>query len=494
MENRFRFTLIAILVLALLALYVVWPSNPGVNFSLGPLSFNKDIKVHEGLDLQGGLQVLLQAKTVDANGNPAPPAPADLDATRFIIENRVNGLGVSEPIVQIQGDDKIIVELPGLSDPDQAIKTFGQTGRLEFIDAGDTYLQPGTKVQTTYPELWPVSPDKLTVAPTSTVSGTNSSAVGATGTVSSTGTISDTTTATTKYATVVTGEHLASAELASNQTTGEPVVSFSLTSDGSRRFLDYTSKNVGKYLAIVLDGQVISSPRVNSAISDSGQITGNFTRESANSLVLQLKYGALKVPLEVIDTRVVGPSLGQDSVQRSLIAGLVGLVAVALFMMVYYRLPGIMATLALLIYGAVVFALFKLIPVTLTLPGITGFILSIGMAVDANVLIFERLREELRNGKRLRASIEDGFRRAWPSIRDSNVSTLLTCAVLFWFGSQFGASIVKGFALTLAIGVLVSMFTAIVVTRTFLRLTRRFWDIDENTPEATGRLQRLFGF
>ncbi|MFN8500166.1 MAG: protein translocase subunit SecD [Anaerolineae bacterium] len=475
MDNRFRYTLIAIVVLALVALWVVWPANPGVNFALGPLSFNKDIKVHEGLDLQGGLQVLLQAKTIDANGNPAPPSAADLDATRFIIENRVNGLGVSEPIVQIQGDDKIIVELPGISDPDQAIKTFGQTGRLEFIDAGDTYLQPGTKVQTTYPDLWPVAADRLKIT--------------STGAVTNTGSISD-----TRFATVVTGEHLASAELGSNQTTGEPVVNFALTSDGSRRFLDYTSKNVGKYLAIVLDGQVISSPRVNSAISDSGQITGNFTRETANSLVLQLKYGALKVPLEVVDTRVVGPSLGQDSVQRSLMAGFVGLLAVAIFMMVYYRLPGIMATIALLIYGAIVFALFKLIPVTLTLPGITGFILSIGMAVDANVLIFERMREELRNGKRLRGSIEDGFHRAWPSIRDSNVSTLLTCAVLFWFGSQFGASIVKGFALTLAIGVVVSMFTAIVVTRSFLRLTRRFWDIDENTPEATARLQRLFGF
>ncbi|MFN8482742.1 MAG: protein translocase subunit SecD [Anaerolineae bacterium] len=487
MDNRFRYTLIAIVVLAIIGLWVVWPSNPGVNFSLGPLSFNKDIRVHEGLDLQGGLQVLLQAKTIDANGNPAPPAAADLDATRFIIENRVNGLGVSEPIVQIQGDDKIIVELPGISDPDQAIRTFGQTGRLEFIDAGDTYLQPGTRVQTTYPDLFPVSPDRLKITSTAPVTGTG--AVGATGAVTNTGAITG-----TRFATVVTGEHLASAELGSNQTTGEPVVNFALTSDGSRRFLDYTSKNVGKFLAIVLDGEVISSPRVNSAISDSGQITGNFSRESANSLVLQLKYGALKVPLEVIDTRVIGPSLGQDSVQRSLTAGFVGLLAVALFMMIYYRLPGVMATLALLIYGVIVFALFKLIPVTLTLAGITGFILSIGMAVDANVLIFERMREELRNGKRLRGSIEDGFRRAWPSIRDSNVSTLLTCAVLFWFGSQFGASIVKGFALTLAIGVLVSMFTAIVVTRSFLRLTRRFWDIDENTPEAAARLQRLFGF
>jgi len=454
---------------------VVWPLTTGIDINLGPIHIAKEIKVHEGLDLQGGLQVLLQAKTPDGQ----PPAPEDLEATRFIIENRVNGLGVSEPLIQIQGGDKIVVELPGVTDPDAAIKTFGQTGRLEFVDAGDTVLSPGQKVQTTYPNLWPVPADQLTAA--SPITGTSA--------------ISGTTQATEpKFATVVTGEHLRTADLAFQQTTNAPLVSFTLTPDGAKRFSEYSSKNIGKILAIVLDGEVISAPRINGVISDQGQIEGQFTREEANSLVLQLKYGALKVPLEVINTRTVGPTLGQDSVHRSVLAGLVGLLAVAVFMISYYRLPGVVATLALLIYGVITFALFKLIPVTLTLPGIAGFILSIGMAVDANILIFERMKEELRNGKRLRNAIEAGFSRAWPSIRDSNLSTLITCLILFWFGSQFGASIVKGFALTLALGVIVSMFTAITVTRTFLRLTRRFWDLEDDTETAHTHLHRLFGY
>lgn len=475
MDRRFGITISFIALVTLLAFWVVWPANPGVNLNLGPININREIKVHEGLDLQGGLQVLLQAKTPDGQ----PPLADDLEATRFIIENRVNGLGVSEPLIQIQGQDKIVVELPGVSDPDAAIRTFGQTGRLEFVDAGDNFLSPGIKVETSFPALWPVPAEQL--AATSTVTNTT----GVTGTTQS---------ALPKFATVVTGEHLRTAELAFQQTTNQPVVAFTLTADGAKRFSDYSSKNIGKILAIVLDGEVISAPRINGVISDQGQIEGQFTREEANSLVLQLKYGALKVPLEVVNTRTVGPSLGQDSVRKSIIAGAVGLAAVALFMMIYYRLPGVLATLALLIYGAITFSLFKLIPVTLTLPGIAGFILSIGMAVDANVLIFERMKEELRQGRRLRNAIETGFSRAWPSIRDSNASTLITCLILFWFGSQFGASIVKGFALTLALGVLVSMFTAIIVTRTFLRLTRRLWDLEEDTAAASGHLHRLFGF
>ena len=381
-----------------------------------------------------------------------------------------------EPLVQLQGADKILVELPGIADPDAAIRTFGQTGRLEFVDAGDEFIAPGTRIQTTYPDLWPVDAAKLEIAPTGTTTDTTQTAPAR------------------KYATILGGEHLRTADLAFDPTTNQPVVSFTLTPEGSRRFFDYTSKNVGKIAPVVLDGAIISAPRIQGIISDQGQISGQFTREEANSLALQLKYGALKVPLEVVNARNIGPTLGQDSVRASVLAGLVGLIAVALFMIIYYRLPGVLATLALLIYGLVTFAIFKIIPVTLTLPGIAGFILSIGMAVDANILIFERMREELRNGKRLRNAIETGFSRAWPSIRDSNISTLITCTILFWFGSQFGASIVMGFALTLAIGVLVSMFTAIVVTRTFLQSTRGMWDLGEDTPEAAGHLQRLFGY
>ena len=216
---------------------------------------------------------------------------------------------------------------------------------------------------------------------------------------------------------------------------------------------------------------VISSPRINGPIpGGNGQITGAFTREQANSLVVQLTYGALPVPLKVLSSRTVGPTLGQDSINKSVVAGAIGISVVIIFMLLYYRLPGALADVALILYGLLVFAIYKLLPVTLTLAGIAGFVLSIGLAVDANILIFERMKEELSAGRALKAAIRAGFDRAWPSIRDSNASTLITCAILFWFGTTQGASIVAGFALTLAIGIGVSLFTAIVVTRTLLTL------------------------
>jgi preprotein translocase subunit SecD len=272
------------------------------------------------------------------------------------------------------------------------------------------------------------------------------------------------------WPTVITGDMLASAQVIFARVTNEPAVGFTLKPEGAKRFGEYTANHIGEYLSIVLDGEVISSATIRSAISDQGQITGNFTRERAQSLVIQLKYGALPVPLKVVNNVTVGPTLGKDSVDRSLVAGIIGLVVVMIFMLVYYRLPGLLADLALLVYAATVLAIFKLLPVVLTLAGIAGFVLSVGMAVDANILIFERLKEELRFGRTLRSAIDAGWERAWPSIRDSNFSTLITCTVLFWFGNQFGATIVKGVALTLALGVLVSMFTAIVVTRTFLHV------------------------
>jgi preprotein translocase subunit SecD len=237
---------------------------------------------------------------------------------------------------------------------------------------------------------------------------------------------------------------------------------------------------------------VISSPVIQSPITEGrGRITGQFTLDEVRGLVIQLKYGSLPVPLKVVQNRTVGPTLGADSVQRSIVAGIIGLILVALFMLIYYRLPGLLADLALIVYSLVVFALFKLIPVTLTLAGIAGFILSIGMAVDANILIFERMREELRHGKSLGAAIEAGYNRAWTSIRDSNISTLITCVILFWFGTNFGASIIKGFALTLAIGVLVSMFSALLVTRNFLRIIQTAFF--PGAKPGDGRINWLFG-
>ncbi len=236
-------------------------------------------------------------------------------------------------------------------------------------------------------------------------------------------------------------------------------------------FADYTGTHVQQYLAIVLDKKVISTPVINSQITGGqGVIEGSFTANSANTLAIQLRYGSLPIPIKVVESQSVGPTLGAESVRRSLLAGIIGLSAVVLFMLLYYRLPGFLADLALVVYTLLSLMIFKLIPVVLTLSGIAGFILSIGMAVDANILIFERLKEELRAGRTLRQAIELGWARAWPSIRDSNSSTLLTCLILFGFGNAYGATVVKGFALTLGLGVLVSLFTAIIVTRTFLHV------------------------
>ena len=252
---------------------------------------------------------------------------------------------------------------------------------------------------------------------------------------------------------------------------GNYQINFSLNSEGSKIFGDYTTAHVGDYLAIVLDGTIISDPQVQNPIPNgSGVIQGSFTYDSANSLAIQLRYGSLPVPMKVSESNAVGATLGQDLIRKSVIAGIIGLSLVILFMGLYYRLPGALADLALILYALTNFAIFKLWPITLTLPGIAGFVLSIGVAVDANILIFERLKEELRAGRNLRQAIDLAWQRAWPSIRDSNISTLITCAILLIFGSAYGASLVKGFAINLGLGVLISLFTAIVVTRTFLHI------------------------
>jgi len=274
------------------------------------------------------------------------------------------------------------------------------------------------------------------------------------------------------FETIMTGRNLRGANLTVDDYNQTQIV-FALDEEGTRIFADYTAKNVGQVMCIVLDKEVVSCATIKDVISR-GEVLltreGGFTPAEAESIVIRLRYGALPIPLRVESHREVGPTLGEDSIRKSTLAGVIGLSIVIAFMLIYYRLPGLLADLGLGIYAVVIFALFKLIPVVLTLAGIAGFILSVGMAVDANILIFERLKEELRAGKGLHLAVEQGFSRAWPSIRDSNFSTLITCAILFWLGSYFGASVVKGFALTLAIGVLVSLFTAITVTRTFLRL------------------------
>lgn len=427
-------------LIIVIALVSAWVSVPGSSFDLG--GFREDHPIRLGLDLQGGLQVTLEAR---------PPEGVSVDSgtlqgTRDTLERRVNALGVSEPLVQTRGDDQIVVELPGVDDPEQAIAVLQETAQLEFIDPLGNPLAPGTRVTTSLG-----GPSENTATPQATSASEPEAPVDP-----------------NVYQTIISGSDLTDAYVTTGQT-GQVVVAFELTNDAGRTFHEFTSQNLGLPMSIVVDKTVISSPILSAPISTSGVIEGVNPQE-AETLALQLRSGALGVPLDVVTSRTIGPSLGQDSIDRSLVAGLVGLAAVCLFMVLFYRLPGVISVVALLMYTAIVFALFRLIPVTLTLAGIAGFILSIGMAVDANVLIFARLKEELRVGHTLKRAVDAGFDHAWPSIRDSNISTMITCLILYWFGQFTGATIITGFALTLFLGVVVSMFTAIVVSRSLLRL------------------------
>jgi preprotein translocase subunit SecD len=436
-------TIILIAIVVILSIWLILPNNPGIH--VGNLA--KEIKTKLGLDLVGGVQILLEAdlpETQTISGE-------SLNTAKQIVENRVNGLGVSEAQVQTVGSRRIMVELPGLENPEQAVDTLKSTGLLEFVDMSTITQQEAlTLVDKTIKTDYQLS---------------------ATSPITNTSEITDTTDLTARvWPTALTGADLENAQVSTDKT-GAYQVAITFTSDGAKKFADYTNNHVGDVLAIVLDKQVISVPTINSKIEDGkAVITGNFNYDSANQLAVQLRYGALPVPLKIVESSTVGPTLGQDSLRKSLLAGGIGLSLVIIFMGLYYRLPGILEDVALILYAIISFALFRFIPITLTLPGITGFVLSVGMAVDANILIFERLKEELRSGRTLRQAVDLGWSRAWPSIRDSNFSTLITCTILFWFGSTYGASIVKGFSLTLAIGVLVSLFTAIIVTRTILHL------------------------
>jgi len=328
---------------------------------------------------------------------------------------------------------------------------------LEFVDTGDFRPEEGTILQT----------DFATGSPTETPPPT------------------DGTEPQTVYHTIMTGRELESVNVGLDSL-GSPAIDFVLSPEGTTIFAQHTAANVGKILTITLDKRVVSAPGIEGAIpSGQGQISGSFTAESANALAVQLRYGSLPIPLKVVETRIIGPTLGEDSLQKSLRAGLIGMTVVILFMVIYYRMPGIVATLSILFYAIIAFAIFKWFHFTLTLPGIAGFLLSTGAALDANILIFERLKEELRNGRNLTQAIDQGWARAWSSIRDSNLAAIITSLILYWFGSTFGATIVKGFSLTLAIGVAISLFTAFYVTRTLLALFL-------NTFKPTN-LERWFG-
>jgi preprotein translocase subunit SecD len=440
--------------IALLALASAWIALPTDVLNVG--GFKDRYPVREGLDLQGGLQVVLQAQPVAGQTLDADA----LEGTRATLERRVNGLGVSEPLIQTRGSDQIIVELPGVEDPQQAVEILQETALLEIIDPQGQFLPPGTVVDTS---LGAADRDEGTdpiAAPATPAASDATPVAAAAGLPEPAGPV---------YETIVSGADLRDAYPTTDATGFGQVVGFELQGEGADRFFQFTSTNLGAPMAIVIDKVVISSPRVDGAISTQGSISG-IPPQEVDDLVVQLKSGALNVPLEVVQSRTVGPTLGRDSIDRSIVAGGIGLAAVALFMVLYYRLPGVLSVVSLLIYTAITFAIFKLVPVTLTLAGIAGFILSIGMAVDANVLIFARLKEELRTGRPAAQAVELGFNHAWPSIRDSNITTMITTFILYLFGSYTGTSIITGFAITLFIGVAVSMFTAITATRTFMRL------------------------
>ena len=561
-EAKNRLKIGAIFILAVFCVLIVWPKVP---VGTPAENFWNSTKFHLGLDLQGGTHLVYQADTSSIDQADRESAVAGV---RDVIERRVNAFGVSEPVVQtnLVGDEyRVIVELAGVKDVNEAIQMIGETPLLEFKEqnpnfeeelteeeqqqleeenskikkeaeavlnralAGENFgelarefsedigsatqggelgwarkgmfvkefeeqifdiLKPGEiapyLVETQFgyhiikkieerdyePE---VKLKNVTTEENSPfeLEDTTETAIEKEKEVSSAHILFKTLKAEDiKQSegwlnTELSGKHLKRSQVQFDQNTGEPEVSLEFNDEGKDLFAEITTRNVGKPVAIFLDGYAISVPTVNEPIREGrAVITGRFNIKEAKELVQRLNAGALPVPINLISQQTVGASLGQESVDKSLFAGLIGLAAVALFMILYYRLPGLLAVLALAIYTAIVLTLFKVIPVTLTLAGVAGFILSVGMAVDANVLIFERLKEELKNGRELDSAIEEGFKRAWTSIRDSNLSTILTCLILIWFGT----SIIKGFAITLALGVVISMFSAIMVTRSFLRL------------------------
>ena len=432
-----RTGLLFIAVIGLVALFVdFWPNLylPSLTSGEPP----RRIETKLGLDLQGGLKVEYR---VDPNGDRSPNL-ADLAVVKDIIERRVNATGVAEPVVVTSGTDRIVVEVPGISDTAAIRRLVGQTGSLQFVPIPSGATPPQGQ-----------SPLDMSDAPACPADGNP-----------------------TQPCVLFGGEQLSSASVGQDQQ-GRRTVNFTLKDQGRELFASWTAAHIQQYFAIVLDNVVISAPVINEPIPGGNvQISsgglGGFSRAEADQLVNVLRFGSLPFPVEELASDTIDPTLGQEFLNASLLAGGIAIVLVILFMLIHYRLPGLVASFALVYYALIVLALFRLIPVTLTLAGIAGFVLSVGMAVDANILIFERMKEELRSGKSLPQAIEAGFARAWNSILDSNVSSLITASILYLFGS----SVIQGFALVLIIGVLCSMFTAITVTRTILRrVVEREW-------------------
>ncbi len=524
--SKVRLTFLGILVLAILSGLIVYPKVP--KFMPGNAFFNK-FTPRLGLDLQGGAHLVYQA---DFSKVDTKDKKASLDGVKDVVERRVNTFGVAEPLVQTSGEDKIIIELAGVFDVNDAIKRIGETPLLEFkeltgtdsatVDQGAIDTQnaqnkklaeeilaraikgedfatlareysedPGSKEKDGIvdfvkqemldPAYGDVIFNKLSNSQISTsivesqfgyhiIKKLEERGTGADKEVKSQHILFLKKTAQAQEQwtnTQLSGKQLKSSDVQFDNTTGMAQVGLEFNDEGKQLFADITKRNVGKPVGIFLDGEVITAPKVNEEITGGrAVIEGGFGIQEAKQLSQRLNAGALPVPINLVSQQTVGPMLGKDSLDKSLQAGVWGIILIALFMLFYYRLPGILSIFALLIYSTTVIAIFEIWPVTLTLSGITGFIFSIGVAVDANVLIFERTKEELRRGKDVVDAIEEGFKRAWTSVRDSNYSSIITCVILYYFGS----SMIKGFAVTLTIGILISMFSAITVTRTFLRL------------------------
>jgi preprotein translocase subunit SecD len=423
------------------------------------LLVNKPMRL--GLDLQGGSELTIQIKPTKEHPNISQ---LDVDAVQKVIENRINGLGVSEALIQSTGNNQILVQLPGVNDPQQAERVLGGTAQLEFREQkAGTEGQMGAEVAV-------LNEDKAKKEILKKTKSTDKKAIEAVQLA-----IDKQYTEISKLfeKAVITGKQLKNASpqpLSANSWE----VALEFDGAGGDAFAKMTKSlaGTGRSIGVFLDNDPISTPTVGAQFAATGiaggkaVITGNFTTETAQNLAVQLRGGSLPVPVEIVSNRTVGATLGRDSIQSSIYAGIGGLFLVAIFMGVYYRLPGVVADFALVIYTILTLAAFNILDVTLTLPGIAGFILSIGMAVDANVLIFERTREEIRAGKTLYKSVESGFHRAFDSILDSHVTTLISCGALFFLGS----GLVKGYAVTLAVGVLLSLFTSLTCTRTFLLL------------------------
>lgn len=427
MKHRF-FSVVILVVFALVG-YFVYKSDkvkPVESPRLAKYAFKL------GLDLNGGTELTYKADVSQVKGDVS----GAMASLRDVIERRVNLFGVSEPVVQVENpgaltgssDYRLLVGLPGVTDINKAVELIGKTPKLEF-----KLVKPEAE-KFTQEELKNKTADELYTS------------VGLDGRL-------------------LSRADLQFTDTGGAQISGEPIVALTFNSEGRDLFAKVTAEHKGEILAIFLDNQIISNPVIRDAITDGkAVISGRFTADQAKSLVRDLNYGALPVPVELISTQTIGASLGENAKTSGVKAGVVGFVLIVAFLIIWYRLPGVIASISLLIYIVLSLAVFKLIPVTLTAAGIAGFILSIGMAVDANILIFERTKEELKRGKSVHNALHEGFSRAWLSIRDSNISSIITAIILFWLGT----SAIKGFALTLGLGVFISMFTAITVSRTFL--------------------------